>query len=176
MHRILRWQICRPEGTFPISLQPGLSDRGMRFTNGDTLIERITPCLENGKTAYVDFLREKEIAWGSTEYIVMKSRSPLPDEFSYFLARSTRFREFAIRNMSGTSGRQRVTVSALSNFALPSPPPQLTAEFGRTVRTILSRAQQSYPGIPQACRNAGHTAAEANQWKDAGNATGRTST
>ena len=130
-------------GHIPDSVPDRPFGSGMRFANGDTLIARITPCLENGKTAYVDFLRKKEVAWGSTEYIVMKSRPPLPDEFSYFLARSTRFREFAIRNMSGTSGRQRVTVSALSNFALPSPPPQLTAEFGRAVRTLLSRASKA---------------------------------
>ena len=55
---------------------------------------RITPCLENGKTAYVDFLRDDGIGWGSTEYIVMKSRHPLPNEFAYFLARNARFREF----------------------------------------------------------------------------------
>ena len=116
---------------------------GMRFANGDTLIARITPCLENGKTAYVDFLRENEIGWGSTEYIVMKPRPPLPHEFAYFLARSTRFREFAIRNMSGTSGRQRVPVSALSSFSLLSPPAQLTAEFGCTARTLLSQASQA---------------------------------
>ena len=130
-------------GHVPDSVPDRPFGSGMRFTNGDTLMARITPCLENGKTAYVDFLREREIAWGSTEYVVMKSRPPLPDEFSYFLARSTRFREFAIRNMSGTSGRQRVTVSALSKYALPSPPPQLTAEFGRTVRTLLARASKT---------------------------------
>ena len=50
---------------------------GMRFANGDTLVARITPCLENGKTAYVDFLRDDEIGWGSTEYIVMKPKHPL---------------------------------------------------------------------------------------------------
>src|ERR1035438_3436888 len=40
---------------------------GMRFINGDTLVARITPCLENGKTAYVDFLNDGQIGWGSTE-------------------------------------------------------------------------------------------------------------
>ena len=89
---------------------------GARFVNGDTLVARITPCLENGKTAYVDFLEDGETAWGSTEFIVLKSRSPVPDEFSYCLARTPSFRDFAIKRMEGTSGRQRVPVSALSRF------------------------------------------------------------
>ena len=94
---------------------------GMRFTNGDTLVARITPCLENGKTAYVDFLQQGQVGWGSTEYIVMRPIPPLPCEFAYCLARSDVFRDFAIQNMTGTSGRQRVPVKALSQFILPSP-------------------------------------------------------
>ena len=116
---------------------------GMRFANGDTLLARITPCLENGKTAYVDFLGDEEVGWGSTEYIVLKPMPPLPDEFAYCLARSARFREFAIKNMSGTSGRQRVPASALFGFSIPSPPAQLAAEFGRTVRSLLTRGSQA---------------------------------
>ena len=116
---------------------------GMRFANGDTLIARITPCLENGKTAYVDFLREDEIGWGSTEYIVMKSIPPLPDEFAYCLARSVRFRQFAIQNMTGTSGRQRVPAKALNGFSLPSPPAPVAAEFGSVARSIFPRANRA---------------------------------
>ncbi len=114
---------------------------GMRFANGDTLVARITPCLENGKTAYVDFLQDDEIGWGSTEYIVMKPRSPLPSEFAYLLARTARFREFAIRNMSGTSGRQRVSASALSGFSMPSPPEAIGVEFGHAAQLLLGRAR-----------------------------------
>ena len=113
---------------------------GMRFANGDTLVARITPCLENGKTAYVDFLRDDEVAWGSTEYIVMKPRHPFPGEFAYLLARTARFREFAIQNMSGTSGRQRVPASAFAGFLTPSPPELLGVEFGQAVRLLLGRA------------------------------------
>ena len=116
---------------------------GMRFANGDALVARITPCLENGKTAYVDFLRDNEIGWGSTEYIVMRSKPPLPSEFAYFLARSDRFREFAIQNMSGTSGRQRVPAIALSGFSIPSPPPRVAEEFGRTAQLLLRRARSA---------------------------------
>lgn len=112
---------------------------GMRFINGDTLVARITPCLENGKTAYVDFLKDGETGWGSTEYIVLKPIPPLPDEFAYYLARSTRFREFAIQNMTGTSGRQRVPAKALSEFLFALPPGHIAIKFGKIARSMLSR-------------------------------------
>ena len=116
---------------------------GMRFTNGDTLVARITPCLENGKTAYVDFLQRGEIGWGSTEYIVMRPMPPLPNEFAYYLARSTRFREFAIQNMTGTSGRQRVPAAALSKFSLPLPSKPIAESFGKFVKPLMIRASEA---------------------------------
>ncbi|MEA1923083.1 MAG: restriction endonuclease subunit S [Pseudomonadota bacterium] len=91
---------------------------GTKFINGDTLMARITPCLENGKTAFVDFLNEDEVGWGSTEYIIMRAKVPLPIEYTYMLARDNIFRSFAIQNMTGTSGRQRVNVGSLENYQL----------------------------------------------------------
>ena len=113
---------------------------GMRFVNGDTLVARITPCLENGKTAYVDFLEDGVVGWGSTEYIVMRPRDPLPAEFAYCLARSAGFREFAIQNMSGTSGRQRVSAPTLSQFVLPMPSHPIEESFGRFAGPLMARA------------------------------------
>ncbi|HWQ43584.1 MAG TPA: restriction endonuclease subunit S [Desulfosporosinus sp.] len=103
---------------------------GTRFINGDTLMARITPCLENGKTAFVDFLKDDEVGWGSTEYIVIRSKPPIPKEYSYFLARDDSFRAFAIRNMSGTSGRQRVQVSSFQNLKVIVAPKPILEIFG----------------------------------------------
>ncbi|MDE0291203.1 MAG: restriction endonuclease subunit S [Candidatus Dadabacteria bacterium] len=116
---------------------------GVKFTNGDTLVARITPCLENGKTAYVDFLSNGEIGWGSTEYIVMHPKPPLPSEFAYCLSRSASFRKFAIQNMTGTSGRQRVSLKALSQFMLPSPTRHVAENFGGKVQLLLERASKA---------------------------------
>ena len=131
------------KGHIPDSITKRPFGSGMRFSNGDTLVARITPCLENGKTAYVDFLKDDEVGWGSTEYIVLKSRPPIPDEFSYCLARGPSFRDFAIQSMTGTSGRQRVPATALSHFRLPSPPKQLTTIFGKTVQPLFARASEA---------------------------------
>lgn len=106
---------------------------GMRFINGDTLVARITPCLENGKTAYVDFLSDGEIAWGSTEYIVLRPKWPLPEVYAYCLARMPEFRDFAIQNMTGTSGRQRVAASALNHYYVAVPDAVVAAAFGEFI-------------------------------------------
>ncbi|MFF2212490.1 restriction endonuclease subunit S [Streptomyces antibioticus] len=104
---------------------------GPRFMNGDTLMARITPCLENGKTGYVDFMEDGEIGLGSTEFIVLRSLPGVPSELSYFLARDSRFREHAIRNMVGSSGRQRVSAADASNYTVMAPDAEQLAAFGK---------------------------------------------
>ena len=94
---------------------------GMKFTNGDTLVARITPCLENGKTAYVDFLSDGAVGWGSTEYIVLRPKGKIPPFFAYLLARTEEFRSFAIHQMTGSSGRQRVPVASLEKYLIITP-------------------------------------------------------
>jgi type I restriction enzyme S subunit len=110
---------------------------GMRFQNGDTLVARITPCLENGKTAFVDFLADNEIGWGSTEYIVLRPHAPLPPVFAYCLARTPGFRDFAIQNMSGTSGRQRVPARAMDYYRLAVPPEDAAMAFASIVELMF---------------------------------------
>jgi type I restriction enzyme, S subunit len=114
---------------------------GMKFINGDTLVARITPCLENGKTAFVDFLREEQVGWGSTEYIVLRPKPPLPTEYAYFLARGEELRTHAIQNMTGSSGRQRVPAECLTQFTLAVPTPDVAKRFGDAVGPLLARAK-----------------------------------
>ena len=96
---------------------------GSKFRNGDTIMARITPCLENGKTAFVDILGKDEVAFGSTEFIVMRAREGLSDpQFIYYLATSPWFRNIAIKSMVGSSGRQRVQQSVLDDLVLNVPP------------------------------------------------------
>ena len=86
---------------------------GPKFRNGDTVVAKITPCLENGKTAFVDILDESEVAFGSSEFIVLRQNKSSDKNFIYYLARSPLFRERAIGCMEGTSGRKRVNEGAL---------------------------------------------------------------
>jgi type I restriction enzyme S subunit len=109
---------------------------GSKFKNGDTLFARITPCLENGKTAFVDFLEEGEVARGSTEFIVLRSRRLTP-EFVYLFARTYDFRENAIKSMVGSSGRQRVQQSCFEKFLALVPSGTLLNVFTETVRPMF---------------------------------------
>ena len=107
---------------------------GSRFINGDTLFGRITPSLENGKTALVDFLDHDDVGWGSTEFIVLRPRPPWPPEYAYIMARESGFRRHAIANMTGTSGRQRVPVEAVSTYQMPTPDDDVVVAFGQLVQ------------------------------------------
>jgi type I restriction enzyme, S subunit len=102
---------------------------GTKFRNGDTLVARITPCLENGKTALVEFLDKDEVAWGSTEYIVIRSLGLLPAQYFYLLARSDQFRAYAITNMTGTSGRQRVSAQIAGQYPIVRPTAEIAEKF-----------------------------------------------
>lgn len=104
---------------------------GSKFCNGDTIMARITPCLENGKTAFVDTLAEGEVAFGSTEFIVMRARDGVSDpQFVYYLATSPTFRNVAIKSMVGSSGRQRVQQGVLDDLKLTVPPLGEQQEIG----------------------------------------------
>lgn len=128
------------QGHIPDTVTDRSFGSGMRFVNGDSLVARITPCLENGKTAFADFLEDDQIGWGSTEYIVLRPKPPLPEEFAYCLARSDGFREFAIQSMTGTSGRQRSPSEALSHYFIAAPPKEIAQHFGTVVRPLFARA------------------------------------
>jgi type I restriction enzyme S subunit len=113
---------------------------GSKFKNGDTLFARITPCLENGKTAFVDFLEDGEVARGSTEFIVLRSKRLTP-EFVYCLARTYAFRENAIKSMVGSSGRQRVQESCFDKFLVLVPPTTILGVFTECVRPIFTQTR-----------------------------------
>lgn len=103
--------------------QRGYSGGGSRFQDGDTLMARITPCLENGKVARYHSIDGSSFGHGSTEFIVVRGRPDVTDnDFAYYLTQSPEVRNYAVSQMTGTSGRQRVSVAALNHVevALPS--------------------------------------------------------
>ena len=116
---------------------------GTKFVNGDTLLARITPCLENGKTAYVDFLEDEQVAWGSTEYIVMRPKDGRPMSLGYIIARLDSFRAKAIQTMTGTSGRQRANAKALSEQDWIDYPIELLSAFDSIVGGYLKLAKKN---------------------------------
>ncbi len=96
---------------------------GARFMPYDTLMARITPCLENGKIArYIPRINGSGPAFGSTEFIVIRGREGVTNnDFAYYLTKWQEFRQFAIAQMTGSSGRQRVPADSLAGFSVPVP-------------------------------------------------------
>lgn len=123
---------------------------GAKFQNGDTIMARITPCLENGKHAYVSILSENEVAFGSTEYIVMRGTPNVSDSlFVYYLSLCPHFKNVAISSMVGSSGRQRVQIDVLKNlvFCLPD----ITEQ--RRIASILSSLDDKISVNNKICEN-----------------------
>ena len=110
---------------------------GTKFRNGDTIMARITPCLENGKTAMVNILDEGEVGFGSTEYIVLRAKPDISDKnFIYYLAMSPILREKAIKSMVGSSGRQRVQQGVVNETEFMVPPLAEQIEIGQILRAL----------------------------------------
>lgn len=124
-------------GAFPTGWETKPFNGGMKFSNGDTLLARITPCLENGKTAFIDFLEDEEVAFGSTEYIVLSPKEGVPPEFLYCLARYPDFVDYAVKNMNGSSGRQRVSAETIGQYCLPKLSSEDFVYFGEVVTPLF---------------------------------------
>lgn len=110
---------------------------GTKFRNGDTIMARITPCLENGKTAKVAILDDGEIGFGSTEYIVFRAKKSVSDEdYLYYLVCSPLVRDAAIKSMVGSSGRQRVQIDVVQNLEVDLPSMTEQKKIGALLRAL----------------------------------------
>ena len=110
---------------------------GTKFRNGDTIMARITPCLENGKTAKVNILDDGEVGFGSTEYIVFRAKENISDEdYLYYLVCSPFVRDPAIKSMVGSSGRQRVQTDVVQNLEIDLPDFETQKRIGSLLRAI----------------------------------------
>ncbi len=122
---------CRDIPEFEMSVYAG----GAKFRNGDTIMARITPCLENGKVSKVNILSDGEVGFGSTEYIVFRAKEGLIDpDFLYYLISSPVVREPAIKSMVGSSGRQRVQTNVLQNLEVTLPPLNIQSQIVSIIR------------------------------------------
>lgn len=124
---------CRDVPAFELAEFSG----GTKFRNGDTIMARITPCLENGKTAKVNVLEDGEVGFGSTEYIVFRAKEEVVDEdYLYYLVCSPLVREIAIKSMVGSSGRQRVQTDVVKNIEVYLPNFMEQKKIGSLLKAI----------------------------------------
>lgn len=124
---------CRDIPSFEITEYNG----GTKFRNGDTVMARITPCLENGKTAKVNFLEDGEVGFGSTEYIVFRAIDGITDEdYLYYLVCSPVVRDIAIKSMVGSSGRQRVQTDVVKSIEIELPSFDIQKRIGSLLKSL----------------------------------------
>lgn len=110
---------------------------GTKFRNGDTIMARITPCLENGKTAKVNILDTEEVGFGSTEYIVFRAIDGVTDEdYLYYLVCSPIVRDIAIKSMVGSSGRQRVQTDVVKGIEVELPTLDEQRKIGSLLKSL----------------------------------------
>ena len=124
---------CRDVPTYELTAFTG----GTKFRNGDTIMARITPCLENGKTAQISILDDNEVGFGSTEYIVFRAKEGVSDpDYIYYLVRSPLVREPAIKSMVGSSGRQRVQTEVVQRLEVQIPPLEEQKKIAGVLRAL----------------------------------------
>ena len=123
---------CRDIPTY----QEAIYEGGSKFRNGDTIMARITPCLENGKIAKVNIFNENEIGFGSTEYIVFRAKDNVNEDYLYYLVCSSIVRDPAIQSMVGSSGRQRVQIDVLQNLEILVPSKEEQNKIGSILKAI----------------------------------------
>jgi len=136
--RCIEMSYLSTNGSFPSGWEYKEYNGGMKFINGDTIMARITPCLENGKVAYINFLDSNEVGFGSTEYIVLRSKEQLPSEFTYFLARNPDFVDYAVKNMNGSSGRQRVSSDSIAKYIIPAISSDSIQSFSEIAKSAMA--------------------------------------
>lgn len=112
---------------------------GIKFQNGDIVVARITPCLENGKTALITMLDGGIIGFGSTEFINIRAKEKSHVSFLAILSRSDPFRHYAISKMTGTSGRKRVDAKELAKFQLAKPSSELLKKYDEIVNPYFEK-------------------------------------
>ncbi len=112
---------------------------GAKFQNGDVVLARITPCLENGKTGLITLLQGDEVGFGSTEFIVLRGRKNSLPGFASQLSRSASFRQYAIANMTGTSGRKRIDAKTLETYSLPLPQESILLKYEQLVASFYEQ-------------------------------------
>ena len=114
---------------------------GTKFRNMDTIMARITPCLENGKTAQVRCLDNGEVGFGSTEYIVFRAKEGTDPDYLYYLVCSPLVRDPAIKSMVGSSGRQRVQTDVVLNLQIAVPNYLEQIKIGGILRALDDKIQ-----------------------------------
>lgn len=119
------------------------------FAEGDVIFAKITPCMENGKSAVVGPLLN-DIGYGSTEFYVLRCKEELYNKYLYHMVRNTSFRAEAKAVMTGAVGQQRVPKTFLQEYQLSLPTLPEQHEIVRLIDDLLARERKAQQAAEQA--------------------------
>lgn len=119
------------------------------FSKGDVIFAKITPCMENGKSAIVGPL-VNDIGYGSTEFYVLRCKEELNNKYLYHMVRNTTFRAEAKAVMTGAVGQQRVPKTFLQEYQLLLPTLPEQHEIVRLIDDLLARERAAQQATEQA--------------------------
>lgn len=119
------------------------------FAEGDVIFAKITPCMENGKSAVVGPLLN-DIGYGSTEFYVLRCKEELYNKYLYHMVRNTTFRAEAKAVMTGAVGQQRVPKTFLQEYQLLLPTIPEQHEIVRLIDDLLARERSAQQAAEQA--------------------------
>ncbi len=122
------------------------------FANNDVLLARVTPCFEIGKAGIARGLLNG-IGFGSSEFIVLRCGNDVMPEWMYHCVKHPLFRNWAVHQMTGTSGLQRVPRPSVAGFQIPLPP----LEVQREIVAEIEGYQKVIDGARPWWRTIGHT-------------------
>ena len=121
---VVPMELLTADGVIDVSNQQPLEEISMGlplFEKGDVLFAKITPCMENGKGAFVRQLPTR-YAFGSTEFHVLRSGNKVDGQFLYYATFNPVYRAYAAENMVGAAGQKRVSSRFLKDTRLFLPP------------------------------------------------------
>ncbi len=112
------------------------------FSEGDVVFAKITPCMENGKSAIIGKLIN-DIGYGTTEFYVLRCGEELSNKYLHHIVRSKKFRDEAKQNMTGAVGQQRVPKKYMEDYTLNLPTFSEQTEIVRIIDDLLAKEQQA---------------------------------
>lgn len=121
---VVPMELVSSDGVIDVSNQQAIEDISMglpMFEEGDVLFAKITPCMENGKGAFVRHLPSR-YAFGSTEFHVLRAGNKVDGQFLYYATFNPVYRAYAAENMVGAAGQKRVSSRFLKDTRLFLPP------------------------------------------------------
>jgi len=123
------------------------------FVDGDIIFAKVTPCMENGKIAVVEYLKNG-IGYGSSEFHVLRCAKDVLNKYLFYFLVQDRFRNEAQNAMTGAVGLRRVPKQFIENHLIPLPPIIEQNKIVEAIESRLSVADKMEESITQSLQQA----------------------